>query len=139
MILRRHQVPLLWICQVLFMMRVLGQIYVALYSPEWLPPMQEWYSGLMPYPILFPLQIFLIGLMTKVSYDNTRQKGYFYITQSKTKEILRTISLLYFFIMVIRYLVIMMLFPERRWFTGTIPIFFHWILALYIYLMTLNK
>ena len=46
--------PLMWACVVLFMFRVLGQVYVALYAPRWLPPMGEWYSGLLPYYLLLP-------------------------------------------------------------------------------------
>ena len=41
--------------------------------------------------------------------------------------------------MAIRYVVVMTLVPEMRWFHGTIPIFFHFVLAGYIYTLTLDS
>jgi hypothetical protein len=37
--------------------------------------------------------------------------------------------------MVLRYVLVMAYYPERRWFTGTIPIFFHWVLAGYCFVL----
>ena len=136
MIFQKYQIALLWTCQLLFMTRVFGQVYVAFYAPAWLPPMDEWYSGLIPYPILFDLQILTILLMTKISWDNTCKRGYFYVTTSKAKSVLVVISLIYFLIMAVRYVVTMFIFLERGWLGDTIPIFFHWVLAFYIYLIT---
>ncbi|HKE61249.1 MAG TPA: hypothetical protein VKB33_02185, partial [Nitrospira sp.] len=34
--------------------------------------------------------------------------------------------------MIFRYIISMSLHPEARWFGGTIPIFFHWVLATFI-------
>jgi len=31
-----------------------------------------------------------------------------------------------------RYVLTMSFYPERRWFSGGIPIFFHWVLAGYL-------
>jgi len=36
--------------------------------------------------------------------------------------------------MVLRYVIRMSLYPEERWFGGTIPIFFHWVLAAFVIL-----
>jgi hypothetical protein len=38
--------------------------------------------------------------------------------------------------MLARYLITMTVFPERRWLGGSIPIFFHWVLAAYLYLVS---
>jgi len=130
---------LLWICQSLFMLRVIGQLVVLLYSPSWLPPMKEWYSGLIPYPVLLIIQTGLIIFMTKVSWDNTINAGYLFVTKPKTKKILLIISAVYFSIMIVRYILQIALVPENRWLTGAIPIIFHWILAAYIFLLTKNK
>ena len=59
--------PLMWACVILFMFRVLGQVYVALYAPRWLPPLREWYSGLLPYYPLLPAQRLISGFMTIVA------------------------------------------------------------------------
>jgi len=135
----KGNILLLWTCQILFIFRVLGQVFVVHYEPSWLPPMKEWYSGLIPYPILLPIQIILIIFMTKVSWDNANQNGYFYVTAIKTKRILAAVSLIYFLIMLTRYVLSMVLVPDNRWFGGTIPIFFHWVLAAYISLLSRNS
>jgi len=134
-----NNAPLLWICQGLFILRVIGQVIVVLYSPSWLPPIKEWYSGLIPYPFLLPIQIVLIIFMTKVSWDNTKKAGYFFVTRPKTKKILVVISLVYFLIMFVRFMLSIALIPENRWFKDAIPIIFHWVLATYIFLLTKNK
>jgi len=128
----------LWIFEGLFVLRFFGQLIVASFSPSWLPPMEEWYSGLITYPILFSIQIAIIILMTEISWDNTKKTGYFFVTKPKTKIILVTISLIYFLIMLTRYILTIALVEENRWLTGAIPIFFHWILAAYLYCLTLN-
>ena len=32
----------------LFALRVFGQLIVALFAVSWLPPMEQWFSGLIP-------------------------------------------------------------------------------------------
>src|SRR5687767_8318570 len=56
-------VVLLSILFVLFVARVAGQIVVVLAHPRWLPPMKDWYSGLLPYRYLLPAQLAIIALM----------------------------------------------------------------------------
>ena len=58
------RIRVLWICVGLFLLRVLGQLEVVLIAPAWLPPMEQWYSGLLPYPLLLPAQILILMLMT---------------------------------------------------------------------------
>ena len=45
----------------LFLLRVVGQLYVRLRRPAWLPPTEEW--NLTPYRLLLPAQIVILGLM----------------------------------------------------------------------------
>ena len=51
----------------------------------------------------------------------------------RTGVAIRGFSYIYFCGMVLRYVITMTLYPERRWFVGTIPIFFHFVLAGYLY------
>lgn len=130
--LARAKALILWTLQGLFAMRVLGQIYVGLYAPAWLPPWPEWYSGLLPYPLLLPAQLLLLMWMTLVSYDNTRGAGRFHVESARARRRLRWIAALYAGVMLLRYVATMALAPEMRWFHGTIPIAFHFVLAGYI-------
>jgi hypothetical protein len=45
-------------------------------------------------------------------------------------------SAVYFVAMVVRYVWTVALAPGRRWFDGAIPIVFHWVLALYVYVLS---
>lgn len=116
-----------------FLGRVLGQILVVLFAPSWLPPMAEWYSGLMSYPLLLPSQILILALQFFVSRDLFRGEGRFARRAPRAGLAMRWFSIVYFSGMVLRYVLTMWLLPERRWFHGTIPVFFHWVLAAYLY------
>ena len=39
---------------------------------------------------------------------------------------------IYLSAMVLRYILRMSFYPDQRWFGGTIPIFFHWVLAAFL-------
>jgi len=122
-----------------FLGRVLGQFLVACSEVRGLPPMQEWYSGLIPYPILFSIQLAILALQFEISRQLWVGCGRFTEKHERLGNSLKWFSLVYFLVMVIRYVVTMWYFPERRWFGGTIPIFFHWVLAAYIYLFSRHQ
>ncbi|MDH4023134.1 MAG: hypothetical protein OEW88_04620 [Gammaproteobacteria bacterium] len=133
---RSARVGLLWLLQLLFVGRVLGQVYVGIYAPAWLPPWPEWYSGLLPYPWLLLSQILIIMLMTATSYDFTRGAGALLVESARARRLLRYVSALYAGAMLVRYAVTMVVAPEMRWLHGAIPIAFHLVLAAYIALLT---
>ena len=117
----------------LFACRVLGQLVVAFADVAWLPPFERWYSGLMPYAALLPVQVAMIAVMLKIVWDFARGHGFFLRLGPRIGTILLWFSYLYALAMVGRYVVTMLLKPELRWFTGTIPIWFHFVLAAFIY------
>lgn len=133
------RIPMLWGLQGVFLLRVLAQLEVVLVEPIWLPPMGAWYSGLIPYPILLPVQIGILMWMTIISYDNTRRAGLFFVQSPRVRGVLVVISTAYFAMMLARYLLTMVLHPESRWLGGVIPILFHWVLAAYIGLLAANS
>ncbi|MGH7804329.1 MAG: hypothetical protein ACREQJ_08265, partial [Candidatus Binatia bacterium] len=53
MTLRRYSITLALLASAFFA-RVLGQVLVAFFSLGFLPPMEAWYSGLLPYPLTVP-------------------------------------------------------------------------------------
>ena len=119
-----------------FLGRVLGQALVALWSPAFLPPMEEWYSGLLPYPLLLPAQIVILAFQLTLSRQLWVGSGTLTQQRPSLGSGLKWFALLYFLAMVARYVSAMALFPERRWFGGSIPIFFHWVLAAYVYVLS---
>ena len=132
---RRSRLIWLWLLTLLFLLRVIGQLLVVCCQVSWLPPMQHWYSGLLVYPILFPTQLIILGLQTKVNTDWATQAGWFAQPHLRFGKGLQWFSVVYATAMAVRYVVTMTLYPERRWLgEGTIPIVFHVVLAAYLYL-----
>ena len=123
----------LWLLSALFLGRVVGQALVAFLGVTWLPPMREWYSGLMPYPLLLPAQIAILALMAVMNVGVQRSRGPLGLVNVRAARFVRAFSCLYFGAIVLRYVLTVALAPEQRWFGGTIPIVFHWVLALYLY------
>jgi hypothetical protein len=121
---------ILSLCTFLFFLRVAGQVVVALFAPRWLPSMEHWYSGLMPYRYLLPSQLVLLGLMVLVSTQVYREEGFIAASGWDVMATpLRIAAVIYFSAMVVRYVFTMARKPERRWLKRTIPIWFHMVLA----------
>ncbi len=135
------RITLLWLTTALFLTRVIGQILVGIYAPPSLPAWPEWYSGLMPYPWLLLSQLLLLMFMAVVNVDHTRRSGCFYVNSESARAIwwLRLFATLYAGSMVIRYIIRMTLMPDQRWFGGTIPIWFHFVLAAWVALLTMER
>ena len=133
----RRLAPWLWLLLFAFVLRVAGQMLVAFGGVGWLPPMDAWMSGLLPYPYLLPSQVVIIVLCAKVTLDFTRGCGWFVETRRVFGRGVLYFGYLYFAGMVARYVIRMSLYPDERWFGGTIPIFFHFVLAWFIILFGL--
>lgn len=116
----------------LFCLRVLGQFLVAFFKAPFLPPMEEWMSGVVPYPELLTAQILIIGLYGKVCLDFARGSGFFVIPRRRLGTGLLVFGSLYLAVMILRYVMRMGLYPHERWTGGCIPIFFHWVLSSFI-------
>lgn len=123
----------LWACIGLFLLRVLGQIEVVLIAPAWLPPMEQWYSGLLPYPLLLPAQILILMLMTGLTVNEMRSPRRHRIGRWNW---LRDLSLIYFGAMVLRLVLQFLRGAEDVIAAGGIPVAFHWVLALFLLVLS---
>ena len=65
----RACVVLLGVLSLVFAARVLGQLLVAVFGIGCLPPMDAWYSGLIPYPALLPIQIAILAIQLEISWE----------------------------------------------------------------------
>lgn len=124
-------VALLSILLTLFIARVAGQLAVVLMQPRWLPPMKDWYSGLMPYRYLLPSQIAIIVLM--VAMIRQVASG---APQNRSLAIgIFAFATLYAIAMLVRFVVLRRRHPDYRWHEGgMIPILFHWVLASFLFI-----
>ena len=130
---RKNYATLLLVITLLFFLRVLGQVLVVFADVEFLPAMEHWYSGLMPYPLLLPVQLVMLVVMLRLVIDVKHGTGAFSRQSAKVGIFLRRFSYVYFLAMVIRYILTMAYNPELRWFGHTIPVIFHMVLALFLY------
>ena len=132
-VIPRHVPLLLAAFTALFALRVAGHLLTSFMDISFLPPFERWYSGLVPYGVLLPVQIALLGLMIAVTRDFARGRGVFTTLAPRTGRYLRYLSYLYGLVMAARYIVTMAGNPELRWFTGTTPIWFHFVLAAFVF------
>ena len=119
----------------LFALRVLGQALVAFFSIRWRPAMEQWFSGVIPYPALLIIQLIMLSLMIKVSSEIWRGKGFYAEARPHWSQFLIRFSAVYAGAMALRYIVTMIFRPEMRWFGATIPIIFHFVLAGFIFIL----
>jgi hypothetical protein len=91
--------------------------------------MEDW--NFVPYRILLPVQLALLGLMCALCVAVAR--GW----EMRPAEVLVAAALLYWMAMVVRY-ALRMRRPAERWFGGTIPIVFHCVLAGYLFVLGLS-
>ena len=131
---RRRRLAL-WLCLGVFLVRVVGQIEVLLLAPPWLPPFSAWESGLLPYPVLLPLQILVAGWMAAIVSDHTHGSGPMWVQSFKVRQRLNAFALLYASIMLARLVVTAALPPHSVIDRGLIPILAHWDLAAFIALL----
>jgi putative CocE/NonD family hydrolase len=122
----------LWILFGLFVGRVVAQLSIPLGGGSFLPPWEEWFSGALGYRPLLASQIVIILLYGKIALDVSRGRGFFAVPRRRLGSALLVIGSVYFGVMVIRYAIRMTLYPHERWTGGSIPIFFHWVLAAFL-------
>jgi putative CocE/NonD family hydrolase len=126
---RRRYAVALWVLLGLFVLRVAGQLLIAVGAGGFLPPWEEWFSGALGYPALLASQMLIIVVCGRIALDVTRGRGFFGTPRREVGAALLTFGSVYFGVMVIRYAIRMTLYPPERWSGGSIPIFFHWVLA----------
>ena len=122
----------------LFVLRVAGQLAVALSHVAWLPPMADWYSGLLPYRVLLPAQIALAAVMAAVTLDFARGEGAFVEPRRAIGLALGAASAIYFAATILRASLRIARRAGHRWYeAGTIPTAFHFVLASYLLTLAL--
>jgi hypothetical protein len=121
----------LWALTALFALRVAGQALVAFFAVTWLPAMERWYSGLLPYEYLLPAQLLILALMAKICLDFTRGRGFFVTTRRFFAVPWYWFGWIYLAAMLARLAVQLALEPGAP----TIPVFFHWVLAAFVILV----
>ena len=113
----------LWTLLGLFALRVLGQLAVAAGLAPFLPPMDAWQSGLLPYPVLLASQVVILGVFGFVCVQFSRGRGYFAEPRRWLATPLWIVGWVYAVSMVVRYAALR---------TDIIPVIFHLVLAAFL-------
>jgi hypothetical protein len=116
----------------LFTLRVVGQLLVRERAPAWLPPMERWASGLLPYRLLLGIQAVTLLLMTAVAVGIAQGWPAIAERQPALGSLLVVVASVYALSMLVRYGLRMARRPDERWLGGTIPIAFHLVLAAWL-------
>ena len=132
----RAYAVLLGVLSLAFAARVLGQLLVAVFDVKFLPPMEAWYSGLIPYPALLAIQLVILAVQLEISRELWVGARAVSVPRPVLGRALAWISVVYFLTMVGRYLVTSVVLPEAGRFGDTIPIVFHWVLAAYLWVLS---
>ncbi len=90
--------------------------------------MERWYSGLLPYELLLPSQIIILALMAWICLDFTRGRGFFVQPRRFFAVHWLWFGWAYLAAMLLRYPIQIALKPQG----ALIPIFFHWVLAIFV-------
>jgi hypothetical protein len=114
---------LLWVLLGLFALRVAGQLFVVSGRAPFLPPMDAWQSGLLPYPLLLASQAIILVLFAIVCLQFSRGRGYFVRPHHWLGTPLWGFGCLYALAMIVRYGILQI---------DIIPVIFHLVLATFL-------
>ena len=109
-----------------FAARVAGQALVAFFGVHWLPAMDAWLSGLLPYPVLLPVQLAILVAQFRIDRDLWRGRGFFARRRPGASRALQWFACVYALSMVVRFAITR---------SHAIPVVFHWVLAAYLFLL----
>ena len=113
----------------LFGVRVAGQALQRFVPFDALPPFEAFHSPAMPYGLLLAIQLFLVALMSSITYDVARC---FRRRNPHAARVLGWIGAVYMAGSLGRIAAGLTLDQPPAWFTSWIPAFFHVVLAAFV-------
>ena len=131
---RNSRIPyraLLSVLTVAFAFRITMQPLVGKWQISILPSFDTWHSEALPYPILFALQLLILGIMIlgclRLPHLGTSQRA---------SRVLAVIGWIYVTLMVKRLIIGLFDLSDHIWFDGAVPTAFHFVLISYIMIMS---
>lgn len=129
--LSRSYAPWLWFLLSLFTVRVIAQPSALLFDVGFLPPFASWHGGVLPYPILLVMQLFILGWLVRTARQFTRGSV---TPRYRLGMAVLIMASMYFIAMLLRLVLGLTILGEHRWFTSYLPAFFHLVLASFLLL-----
>ena len=113
----------------LFLGRVLAQGVEYFVDIPFIPDFEQWHSATLPYWLLLLFQLLILGFMGTVTARLFQ--GTLRLSRQGRKCVLR-LGWIYFWAMAARHLLGLTLLADTVWFTSTLSILFHYVLALFL-------
>ena len=110
----------------LFAFRVVAQFTQWIYPVDFLPPFDDWQSGVLPYPMLLTGQILVMAVLLRVVVGHVTGRC---IDRRWLGIALLAGGGVYFAVMCFRLLASVTFAAADSWLGATIPAFFHVVLA----------
>ena len=124
--LTKTRLTLAGLC-LLFTLRVLGQGAEAIWPGSTPIPFDDWSSGTVAYPVLFPLQLLILATMILTIL----RLPHLAIPSSTSKSLIG-LGAIYFSVMLGRFFISLGEHDVSRWLQLPVPSFFHLVLAGFI-------
>jgi len=110
----------------LFFFRVVAQLGQWIHPVDFLPPFDDWQSGVLPYPVLLTGQILVLAVLLRIVVSHRKGRV---IARRWLGIALLAGGGVYFAVMCFRLLASMTFAATDSWLDATIPAFFHVVLA----------
>jgi hypothetical protein len=110
----------------LFAFRVVAQFTQWIHPVDFLPPFDDWQSGVLPYPVLLTGQILVLAVLLRVVVGHLTRRC---IARRWLGIALLAGGCVYFAVMCFRLLASVTFAAADSWLGATIPAFFHVVLA----------
>ena len=110
----------------LFAFRIVAQLAQWIHPVDFLPPFDDWQSGVLPYPVLLTGQILVLAVLLRVVVGHVTGRC---IARRWLGIALLAGGGVYFAVMCFRLLASVTFAAADSWLGATIPAFFHVVLA----------
>ena len=127
----RTYVGLLAVLLVVFLFRVTAQFVQWVHPVRFLPPFDDWQSGVLPYPVLLLAQIAILAVLFVIIFSHTNGR---HVSSRRRGIAWMAGGGVYFGVMALRLLASVTFALPDSWLGATIPSVFHLVLACFLLL-----
>ena len=113
----------------LFVFRVVAQFVQWIHPVDFLPPFDDWHSGILPYPVLLAGQALVLAGLLRIVVDHGTGRC---IARHRLGIVLLAGGGVYLAVMCFRLLASVTFATADPWLGATIPAFFHVVLACFL-------
>lgn len=122
----RQYAWLLYSLLTLFVFRVVAQFFALFIDLPFMPPFKDWHGDILPYWALLIFQVSIIVMVLRLARKLAHGV---LVARLKIGYVLIAFGGVYLLVMLIRLILGLTILTGSIWFTRSLPIFFHVVLA----------